>query len=838
TGLNQASTFILDDTASYQSSGRTLIFSSFETMVGGNQDDVFEIRDNKGYTIYGGAGNDTLISGPGDDILYGGSGNDTYIFKDGWGNDQVYEDAKQGEDTLDFNTSLDLIINIDGSDIAATDGASSLRYLGGAIEIICGGMGNDTFLINSDSALSLYGDEGNDIFRLADGVVLKGKLDGRSGNDELDFSSYTTARNVILTAIGTIDGFNGVDGILTGGFYNIDSIIGGSADDRITGINQSATFTLDDTATYQRGSHSLIFSQFEIIVGGSNDDIFRIHGIRTYQLLGGAGNDTFIFYDNSRLIGDIDGQWGTNTLDYSNYTTSRNFYLLDLAELAGFNGKEASIDGLYSNISSLAGSLATDSLSGLNLSAIWQINLLGGTYSAGNKNLVYSSVETLNGGLLGDRFTFQNGASLTGSIDGRGGSDTLDYSQYLAGILVNLVRGYVDQVVGGITSIENATGGFGNDVFIGDHKNNVLDGGDGDDNLSGSSGDDVLIGGSGDDRLDGGAGNDQLYTGAGHNILIGGEGTDTATVAYAASYEVPLNDVEIWIFLKPPDPPKPEEPNNNSGGSGSNRQEQLIHRDNGGLISYLGLIIEVPPLVLPRDAILRIEKVNLFEVDSINSEGLLMRVSSDIYEITTSGSREFGDHNYITIRLPYDFAKVSVGEQPIVHYFDTILGKWVPIQTSLEYNQETGTWNAVIQVNHLTKFAVFSTRKQVQTITMALGNTKAVVGGMPRYLDEVLFLDASKGRTLAPVRFISEALGAEVEWNAQFKQVIIRKWGSRIVLTIGSQEVIVNGSRYALDVAPQLLASGRCYIPLRFISEILGAKVYYHSPTEVITIVN
>ena len=85
---------------------------------------------------------------------------------------------------------------------------------------------------------------------------------------------------------------------------------------------------------------------------------------------------------------------------------------------------------------------------------------------------------------------------------------TLDYTPTGAGVV-----SFVDDIWGGYTIangvvIENATGGTGNDVLIGNAVGNVLKGNNGNDTLMGRAGADTLVGGAGDDRLDGGEGVD------------------------------------------------------------------------------------------------------------------------------------------------------------------------------------------------------------------------------------------------------------------------------------------------------------------------------------------
>ncbi|KJS12600.1 MAG: hypothetical protein VR67_08815 [Peptococcaceae bacterium BRH_c8a] len=90
-------------------------------------------------------------------------------------------------------------------------------------------------------------------------------------------------------------------------------------------------------------------------------------------------------------------------------------------------------------------------------------------------------------------------------------------------------------------------------------------------------------------------------------------------------------------------------------------------------------------------------------------------------------------------------------------------------------------------------------------------------------------------RTLVPIRFVSEALGAKVEWDADNRQVIIEDGDVTIVLPIETASVIVNGQTKALD-APATINNSRTFVPLRFVSEALGAQVDYYSTTQGITI--
>lgn len=84
----------------------------------------------------------------------------------------------------------------------------------------------------------------------------------------------------------------------------------------------------------------------------------------------------------------------------------------------------------------------------------------------------------------------------------------------------------------------------------------------------------------------------------------------------------------------------------------------------------------------------------------------------------------------------------------------------------------------------------------------------------------------SNDRTLAPVRLISEYFGADVKWDEAERKVTISDKDSEISLYIGKNEFEHNGEASTMDVAPQII-SDTTYVPLRFISEALGADVEY-----------
>lgn len=91
------------------------------------------------------------------------------------------------------------------------------------------------------------------------------------------------------------------------------------------------------------------------------------------------------------------------------------------------------------------------------------------------------------------------------------------------------------------------------------------------------------------------------------------------------------------------------------------------------------------------------------------------------------------------------------------------------------------------------------------------------------------------GRSLVPLRFISEELGASVGWDSKLKQIKISSGDKKIVLTEGSKVVYVNNIKGMIDV-PAEVKNGTTFVPIRFVTEVLGATVDYDRTTKRIEV--
>ncbi|GAA0388129.1 copper amine oxidase N-terminal domain-containing protein [Paenibacillus motobuensis] len=130
----------------------------------------------------------------------------------------------------------------------------------------------------------------------------------------------------------------------------------------------------------------------------------------------------------------------------------------------------------------------------------------------------------------------------------------------------------------------------------------------------------------------------------------------------------------------------------------------------------------------------------------------------------------------------------------------------------------------------------------VLVLVMLSGITSAASSSLRVKLngEAIAFPDAQpyvdkNNRVQVPVRFVSEALGAKVGWVSKAQEVTIELDGTKLVLTIGKKAYKINESTKFMDTAA-LRKSNRTFVPLRFVSEGLGAKVKWDSANYTVEI--
>ncbi|MAS82827.1 MAG: hypothetical protein CMF45_09070 [Legionellales bacterium] len=340
------------------------VFNDFAIVTGGTAADTFVFQNNSTAKIVGG-----IDGGAGTNILAGSVGVDSFGIT---GSNIVVVTPSGGVSA----TNLTNITNIDGT--SASDS------------------GADVFTLNAgvNWAGSLNGTGGNDRFILNNTSTIGGTLTGGTGSDTLNLSAYSAARNVILNASSTGNGFAGTETSISGGFSEINVLtLRNAVDDSLQGANFTNTWVLSgsNSGSLTQNDNTLTYSGVDDFIGGTAADTFTLTGTQTGTILGNAGDDIFNLNTGGALTGTISGNADNDTFNLNSGTTT--------GAVAGGEG-----------LDTLAGSTAY-TINGTNSGTQTQLN--------GGWNTIENLTGTEN---AADTFTFAGG-SISGTANGLGNND-------------------------------------------------------------------------------------------------------------------------------------------------------------------------------------------------------------------------------------------------------------------------------------------------------------------------------------------------------------------------------------------------------------------------------
>jgi len=345
-----------------------------ETLTGGDGDDILHASNENGGgtdTLYGGAGNDRLMSDGGGDKLYGGTGIDQADLRLQYLTDGVFINMAAAA-TGTFT------VFAGGQTVVTLDSVERLNFYGGSGTDVLFGGGGDHQLFGHAGNTLLDGGSGNDVITI-DGFVTS--IDGGAGTDKLFING--TAGFDAAGHVGDIRNVEqiwvkaGLDPIsfsrdqqplfINGKTYGFQILV---ADVLDGGTYRGATITASefaDTVKGGLGNDTLIGNKGnDSLYGGGGDDILQ-GGIGGDRLFGGAGNDRLIVYSGPDQQPDvvIDGGadidsvnlnegfvTGDLTVDFSNPlvdivvngTTFRN---IEVLEYDGAQGSDTVTGGAY-----------------------------------------------------------------------------------------------------------------------------------------------------------------------------------------------------------------------------------------------------------------------------------------------------------------------------------------------------------------------------------------------------------------------------------------------------------------------------------------------------------
>ena len=117
--------------------------------------------------------------------------------------------------------------------------------------------------------------------------------------------------------------------------------------------------------------------------------------------------------------------------------------------------------------------------------------------------------------------------------------------------------------------------------------------------------------------------------------------------------------------------------------------------------------------------------------------------------------------------------------------------------------------------------------RKTGVIFLQIGNFAAVADGKLTWIDlanKSVIPYIKNDRTMVPLRFLAESMGATVGYNDQTRGITVTLGESVLELTVDEKAYLLNGEAYEMDCAAEVVED-RTFVPVRFVSEALGKAV-------------
>ena len=474
--------------------GDDVIYDSDSYLVGNTIIDPAPDND----IIYGGAGNDYIVSYQGDhnqdrDEIYGEDGNDTILLG-----------GSQTGDLADGGRGFDTFVYAGGGSITPTP--VTIIYQPGQFHIVAGGK-TTASLMNFEQVVlrtgmgadTLSGSPNDDIIESTGGRDI---LQGGNGNDQIGLL-YRDLKDDQFEDV-TLSGGAGRDTLSVS--FNLDSNLGFA-------VNVGArSFGLPNGKTAK-------ISGFEILsaAGGGGDD----------QFTGGDGADLLSGWGGNDILtggGGRDDMYGGSGNDILSGGSGND-------RLYGDSGNDQLSGGAGNDI--LDGGLGNDTLAGGGGDDLYYVDDNDTVSDSGGFDTVYAdfSFELTTGDGI-EKLVVDGNRAIGNELDN-----------------IILVNGF-NAVVEGRAGNDTIHAGRSNDSVGGGLGNDIINGYAGNDQLAGDEGKDKIYGGDGNDTITGGDGNDILW---GDSPLVadpGGKGILKPKQAAGSAFETAISLKNKLFALK------------------------------------------------------------------------------------------------------------------------------------------------------------------------------------------------------------------------------------------------------------------------------------------------
>ncbi len=187
---------------------------------------------------------------------------------------------------------------------------------------------------------------------------------------------------------------------------------------------------------------------------------------------------------------------------------------------------------------------------------------------------------------------------------------------------------------------------------------------------------------------------------------------------------------------------------------------------------------------------------------------------------------------YLEGEIPYDLEKIWVNGSEAEVFTKFRIS--VPLDKAPSY-----TPAGIVVKNeageNIESYTLQVANKSMIELKYQINSTVMEVNGIKQEISAAPFIDTKNWRTMLPFRSIAENLGAEVAWVQETKTILMTGDKIKLELSLDKTVAIINGEELKLD-APAKLVDGHTFVPIRFVAETFGAKVFWDGANQSIII--
>jgi hypothetical protein len=238
----------------------------------------------------------------------------------------------------------------------------------------------------------------------------------------------------------------------------------------------------------------------------------------------------------------------------------------------------------------------------------------------------------------------------------------------------------------------------------------------------------------------------------------------------------------------------------------------------------------------------QISIVAVDEAGNKSEKDLVIKVSTAVPKITILQPSDWQviSDNFVTVVGKVDIestvtvndVEVNLAQDGSFSYTFSLDGfskGLIPIKIVAKAKESGLSSSKVIVINYTPK------PKEI-VLKLVINSNIALKNGESIILDSPPFIDPKTNRTLVPIRFISEAFGADVQWDGISRVVTVSLNNKVVKLQIGNNQALVDDKFVPLE-QPPVIVKGRTFVPIRFIAETFGADVQWDGFSKTITII-